>query len=135
MDSNSKTDWAATYASDVYLGAPNPEDGERREALAFYVTCENSYGDRYVSKMTFLSEDMGRDEAEKAARQLCYKVRGYLKRGCSPVGSAKWARGRAVYGSAAYSAYGEREECIHEIKSEGLAPSEEARLLAHMGYC
>lgn len=127
-----KTDWTADCISDVYLCAPHPEDGECREALAFYVVCTNSFGDRFAST-AILSEDMGRHEADKRARRLCSKVRDYLKLGFSPVNSAKWERTYPVYGSEAYAAYGEKEQIAHEIKSADLGPQEERRLLVAAG--
>lgn len=116
------TSWEVYVRSDVYAGAVN-EDGETPDQLCFYIICENAFGDRYRSKMSFTTEDFGDFRmvgarkyfaAEWKAEQFLLTVQDGIKKGGDPVTSAKWFRTNPNYNSEAYAAYGQAAEVAWE---------------------
>lgn len=108
---NSKTDWRAEVKSDlVKVGVT--EDGEDIVRELFRVACVNSFGDRFESHFsTFNKSD--------AARHRNKVVIALFRQKADPTKSPKWFRGHAVYGSAAYTAYGQAEEVAWEKALDG----------------
>ncbi len=107
----SKKDWQAGLTS-YLVKVGTTEDGEDVIRELFRVACVNSFGDRFESKFSSF------DRSE--ANRFCNKVVIALHRSkADPSLSKKWFRGRAVYGSAAYTAYGQAEEVAWERKAEG----------------
>lgn len=108
---NSKTDWRAEVKADlVKVGVT--EDGEDIVRELFRVACVNSFGDRFESHFsTFNKSD--------AARHRNKVVIALHREKADPFKSSKWFRGHAVYGSAAYTAYGQADEVAWEKAADG----------------
>lgn len=111
METLSKKDWQAGLTSNL-VKVGTTEDGEDVIRELFRVACVNSFGDRFESEFS----SFNRSEANR----FCNKVVIALHRDkADPSTSKKWFRGNAVYGSAAYTAYGQAEEVAWEHKVEG----------------
>jgi hypothetical protein len=110
--------WLAFVRSDVFAGEYT-EDGDRCEELSFYVVCEAANGARFASKVSYTTQDMGRDEAEGRAKAFCRRVEQCLRRGANPRRSAKWVPTWAAYGSAAWSERDALEAEARELEGEG----------------
>ena len=110
--------WTPFVRSDVYAGAPDPEDGERREHLAFYVVCENEPGVRFASKVSYTTEDFCRTEAEAKVEAFLAKIVAALAAGADPTKSDKWYPIQGCYGSAAYSEALELEAEARDLEAE-----------------
>lgn len=111
MNTLSKTDWKAELTSNLVQVGTN-EDGEAVLRAVFRVACVNSFGDRYESD--FSSFD--KSEVNRFRNKV---VLALHRDKADPSSSKKWFRGNAVYGSAAYTAYGQAEEVAWERKVEG----------------
>lgn len=108
---NSKTDWKAEVRSDLVNVGVN-EDGEDIVRELFRVACVNSFGDRYESRFSsFNKSDVSRHRNKV--------VIALHREKADPRKSEKWCRGHAVYGSAAYTAYGQAEEVAWEKDLNG----------------
>lgn len=109
---NSRTDWQAEMKSDL-VKVGESEDGEDLICAEYRVTCVNSFGDRYVSHFSTFDKSI--------AIYHSIKVADYLRhQNADPSKSDKWFRGNAVYGSAAYTAYGQAEEVAWEKAVDGV---------------
>jgi hypothetical protein len=85
-----------------------------RYGLSFAVRARNEHGDTWEQHVVTGSHH---DEAAMAARteRVCAALQARLANlGKLPVDAARWQQGRAVYGSAAYEAYGQDEDVALE---------------------
>ncbi len=116
---------AFSVASDLYL-AGRTEDGEDFIASAYYVMAENARGDRWALETRFRGcrvsrDDEGwscfadvREEAKAAADRVLDGLAG------REVSLEHWRPMRPVYGSDAYSQYGQHEDWLAERAEAGL---------------
>lgn len=96
--------WDIDFRSDVYLGAPNEEDGSRRDHLSFYVTATNARGAVYGHRFSFTTEEYDRKEAEQLVAKLAARVQAAQDAGTwtGPTENSHWTRTYSVYGSEDY---------------------------------
>jgi len=96
--------------SDVYLGPPHPEDGERKEELAFYVIAVLPTGQTFRHKHSFTTEKYGHNrnhKAEIACDDLLMKIVWHLEKGlwAGPKDNPYWEETYPQYGSVAWLDY------------------------------
>ena len=116
--STTTSTWDAHVRSDVFEGPQHPEDGSRREELAYSIVLTDAQGNRFQSYWTRTTLDHTREECEDAARRHQARVERALSQGADPRTSDRWAVTDPMYGSAAWTSYGEADQVARE-RAEG----------------
>lgn len=112
---NTKTFTMFDIYDEMVVVSVNPENADyttprgERHGLIYFVAATNEYGDRLQHNRSF------RTEGEAVA--LRNKVWQHVEAGGKLDGKC-WTPGRAVYGSDAYVAYGQDDDCAWERRCD-----------------
>lgn len=106
MGMNTKTDWEAGLTSNLVVTGKT-EDGDDIIREVFRVACVNSFGDRYESVFS----SFNRSDVARFRNRVVIALHHDK---ADPSKSLRWFRGNPVYGSAAYTKYGQAEEVAWE---------------------